>query len=138
MKKEKLKRINKNPSTEYFPKNPIWLVFDLANGHKPSRRYVWWFDTKKQAYDWINDPAIDLKYEISKPTKFNTAENIDYSKLNKKLMFQIKNLKKDLIDLYKAGWEDRFWEVDENAKNINAKGLANLFIENMLKKFIEK
>lgn len=36
--------------SEYLPKNKsIWLLFDLANGHRRSRRYLWWFDSRKDA-----------------------------------------------------------------------------------------
>ena len=36
--------------SEYFPKNKsLWLCFDLSNGHKRSHRYVWWFDSRKDA-----------------------------------------------------------------------------------------
>jgi hypothetical protein len=36
--------------SEYLPKGKtLWLCFDLSNGHRPSHRYVWWFDSRKDA-----------------------------------------------------------------------------------------
>lgn len=59
------------PGGEYFPNKPIWLVFDQSNGHKPSRRYVWWFDTKKDAIEWSDfHSQQSYSYPISKPVKF--------------------------------------------------------------------
>ena len=56
---------------EYFPSKPIWLVFDQSNGHKPSRRYAWWFDTKKQAIEWSKEHLKrDHAYDISKPVRW--------------------------------------------------------------------
>lgn len=56
---------------EYFPNKPIWLVFDQSNGHKPSRRYVWWFDTKKQANEWIKEHLDNANaYDISEPVRW--------------------------------------------------------------------
>lgn len=35
---------------EYFPAGKtIWILFDTSNGDKKSKRYCWWFDTRKQA-----------------------------------------------------------------------------------------
>ena len=39
--------------SEYLPDYPIWLVFDLGNGHAPTKRYVWWFDSKKDAREHV-------------------------------------------------------------------------------------
>jgi hypothetical protein len=58
---------------EYFPNKPIWLVFDQSNGHKPSRRYVWWFDTKKDADEWTKEHLENKSghaYDISKPVRW--------------------------------------------------------------------
>jgi hypothetical protein len=56
---------------EYFPNKPIWLVFDQSNGHKPSRRYVWWFDTKKQAKEWIDEHIKnEHAYDVSIPVRW--------------------------------------------------------------------
>ena len=35
----------------YDPRFPIWLVFDLSNGHPGSRQYVWWFRTRREAIE---------------------------------------------------------------------------------------
>lgn len=35
---------------EYFPaRKTFWILFDTANGDKLTKRYCWWFDTRKQA-----------------------------------------------------------------------------------------
>jgi hypothetical protein len=58
-------------STEYLPKKPIWLVFDKSNGHTGSRRYVWWFETKKQAIEWSKNHLKNKSaYDISRPMKW--------------------------------------------------------------------
>ncbi len=37
-------------TNEYFPQDKtFWVCFDESNGHKESKRYLWWFDTKKKA-----------------------------------------------------------------------------------------
>lgn len=62
------------PGGEYFPNKPIWLVFDQSNGHKPSRRYVWWFDTKKDAIKWsCFHSQQSNSHPISKPIKFRPS-----------------------------------------------------------------
>jgi len=33
-------------------RNPIWLLFDLDNGHRGSHHYVWWFDSRKLAREF--------------------------------------------------------------------------------------
>ena len=64
-----MKRIVRN--SEYFPKRPIWLVFDLSNGHAPVVRYVWWFDTRKDAREHIAWQKSRKHYaELSEPVKF--------------------------------------------------------------------
>lgn len=27
----------------------VWLLFDVDNGHEPSKHYCWWFNTRKHA-----------------------------------------------------------------------------------------
>lgn len=35
---------------EYFPAGKtFWMLFDTTNGDKLSKRYCWWFDSRKQA-----------------------------------------------------------------------------------------
>lgn len=29
--------------------NDIWILFDLSNGDTGSKRYLWWFSTRKDA-----------------------------------------------------------------------------------------
>ena len=61
-------------SSEYFPRRPIWLVFDLCNGHAPGKRYVWWFDTRKDARDHIAWQRRDKRHaELAGPVKFVPA-----------------------------------------------------------------
>ena len=39
-------------TSEYLPSTKtIWLLFDLSNGHMVSRRYLWWFETRREAMD---------------------------------------------------------------------------------------
>lgn len=61
-----------NENKEYLPLNrPIWLVFDLNNGHAPVKRYVWWFDTKTDALKHIkHQKRIEHSAELSKPYLF--------------------------------------------------------------------
>lgn len=58
-------------SGEYIPKRPIWLVFDLANGHSGSHRYVWWFDTRREAREWSKHHlSMRGAYNISRPIRW--------------------------------------------------------------------
>ena len=42
--------MNKETLKEYLPRyKSFWVLFDLANGHKAKGRYLWWFDTRKDA-----------------------------------------------------------------------------------------
>ncbi len=77
MKKDKIKNVNspavvKKISVEYLPTKPIWLVFDMANGGASTRRYVWWFDTKKKANEWIEQHLTNNKhaYDVSQPVRW--------------------------------------------------------------------
>ena len=58
---------------ELLPKKNkhIWLMFDLSNGHRGSSRYVWWFETRKDAFahrEW----QMSQKHgaDLSQPVKF--------------------------------------------------------------------
>ena len=56
---------------EYLPSRPIWLVFDLDNGHGPTKRYVWWFDTRKEAREHIKFQSKNkFAAKLSRPKKF--------------------------------------------------------------------
>lgn len=57
---------------EWLPKDRmVWLVFDMSNGDRGSKRYVWWFDTKKQAKDHIDwQRKQKWNAELSEPHKF--------------------------------------------------------------------
>lgn len=62
-----------NTDKEYFPDKPIWLVFDQSNGDKSKCRYVWWFDTKEDADEWIKnylETKSKYAYNVSKPTQW--------------------------------------------------------------------
>jgi hypothetical protein len=51
-------------------KKHVWLLFDLNNGHEGSKRYVWWFDTKKQASDFKREHKTKPNAAtLSAPTK---------------------------------------------------------------------
>jgi hypothetical protein len=56
---------------EYIPTRPIWLVFDLANGHATGRRYVWWFETRRAAESHIyHHKQLKNSVPLSKPKRF--------------------------------------------------------------------
>ena len=63
---------------EYIPDNnqTIWLLFDLNNGHKPVKRYVWWFDTKKEA-------VVHKKFQERNDNNAKLSEPIEYSRIIK-------------------------------------------------------
>lgn len=70
----------------YFPNKPIWLVFDQSNGHKASCRYVWWFDTKKDAIAWSKTHLKNqsgFSSDISEPVRWKPY-NYNVSTKNKK------------------------------------------------------
>lgn len=57
-------------------KKTVWLLFDLDNGHEGSKRYVWWFDTKRQAADFKREHrkkpfaaslSVPVKADLSLP-----------------------------------------------------------------------
>ena len=29
--------------------NQVWILFDVDNGHEPSKHYCWWFNTREGA-----------------------------------------------------------------------------------------
>ena len=55
----------------YIPDCPVWLVFDLMNGHPGIKQYVWWFRTRKEAFAHIRHVS-KMKYgtEYSDPILF--------------------------------------------------------------------
>ena len=55
---------------QIFKREHIWVVFDTANGDRETRRYLWWFKHKKDAWDWIHDHVKDSRgYDVSVPIK---------------------------------------------------------------------
>jgi hypothetical protein len=55
---------------EFLPKGRFfWIVFDMANGDSGSKRYVWWFDTRKAAREHINHQRDTYGAELSAPHK---------------------------------------------------------------------
>ena len=41
-------------NNDNLPKSKnIWVVFDIDNGHEPSKHYCWWFNTRQNARDHI-------------------------------------------------------------------------------------
>lgn len=53
---------------EFLPKHmKFWVIFDMSNGDSGSRRYVWWFDTKKAALE-------HLKHQRSNPNNAELSE----------------------------------------------------------------
>lgn len=51
--KRRINRLTEAKQSGYIPDGPVWLVFDLCNGHPGSQQYVWWFRTRKEARDHI-------------------------------------------------------------------------------------
>jgi hypothetical protein len=63
---------------EYFPKEDLWLVFDMSNGHKETRQYVWYFRSKELALLWIKEHKKKKShYDVSYPTKWSMIEGIN-------------------------------------------------------------
>ena len=56
-------------------RKPIWLLFDLSNGDRGSKRYCWWFETREDAREH-RKYQMRLKFaaELSGPVKFWRAE----------------------------------------------------------------
>ena len=52
----------------------VWLLFDLSNGHELTKRYVWWFDTKRQAREFKRE-QLKRKHRatLSAPMKATLA-----------------------------------------------------------------
>lgn len=63
---------------EYTPESKnVWLVFDLSNGHKPVKRYVWWFDTREEARKHIrHQKTYPNGADLSNPVKYILSESI--------------------------------------------------------------
>jgi hypothetical protein len=57
---------------ENLPKKDcIWVVFDLDNGHEPSKHYCWWFNTRKDARNHIKHHNTYKHHStLSAPQKF--------------------------------------------------------------------
>lgn len=61
---------NQQSMLEYLPNRTMfYVVFDMSNGDKSSRRYCWWFDTKKQANAHIKHQRDTYGAELSAPHK---------------------------------------------------------------------
>lgn len=56
----------------HIPKRRVaWLVFDLSNGHRGAHRYVWWFDTKRDALEHIRDQRLHRwAADLSDPVRY--------------------------------------------------------------------
>jgi len=57
----------------------IWLLFDTANGHKPSHRYVWWFESRAKAISFQKEQNTRYRnttkgYYVVGPFKFKPAK----------------------------------------------------------------
>ena len=51
-------------------KKAVWLLFDLVNGHKGYRRYVWWFDSKREAAEFKREhKKLPFAADLSAPMK---------------------------------------------------------------------
>ena len=64
--------ICKEYNPENYPKSKkVWLVFDLDNGHTPSKHYCWWFNTRKDARNHIKfHNKTKFHTQLSNPIKF--------------------------------------------------------------------
>ena len=40
----------------------IWILFDVDNGHEPSKHYCWWFNTRQNARDHKKWQRLTQKY----------------------------------------------------------------------------
>ena len=68
----------KNKGAEYLPTSPVWFLFDLSNGHAPVKRYVWWFDTKKDALAFLkHHNRSPHASELSEPQLWQPAKKFD-------------------------------------------------------------
>jgi hypothetical protein len=53
-----------------------WFVFDLANGHAPCRRYLWFFETRSKAREFKKiHKKIPTHVPYSKPFLFQMSAN---------------------------------------------------------------
>ena len=56
----------------------LWCMFDVDNGAYPSKNYVWWFETLKEARDHrIDQMAIPNCAKITRPIKYILADPIE-------------------------------------------------------------
>lgn len=61
-------------NNDNFPKtNVIWLLFDLDNGHQVTKHYVWWFNTRQDARNF-------LKFHNQQPFAAKLTGPIQYEK----------------------------------------------------------
>jgi len=69
---------------ENMPKSySAWLVFDLDNGHEPSKHYCWWFNTRQNARDHIkHQKKYPNAATLSKPYKYLLEDHSDFWPLN--------------------------------------------------------
>ncbi len=58
----------------YLPKGmEFWIVFDKSNGDYQSNRYLWWFDSKQEALDFLKDckqRGVTVTYSRVKQAQF--------------------------------------------------------------------
>lgn len=62
-----------------YPKNKfIYVLFDLSNGDVLTRRYLWWFDTRKQAMEHRKEQK-KMKYgaDLSMPVKVKVETELN-------------------------------------------------------------
>jgi hypothetical protein len=50
-------------------KRDFWMVFDMSNGDVGTKRYCWWFDTKKAAQAHITWQRNSYGANLSAPHK---------------------------------------------------------------------
>lgn len=60
---------------EWLPKGrTFWIVFDMSNGDSGTKRYCWWFDTKKDALIHIKWQRDTYGAELSAPHKVEITD----------------------------------------------------------------
>lgn len=66
--------------SEWNPKRGhFWVVFDESNGDSQTKRYLWWFDTKKAALAHIKHVS-NLKHGALLSNPFQVFLPEDYSR----------------------------------------------------------
>jgi len=64
----------------------MWILVDLANGNRGSHNYLWWFDTRKQALDFLSHHNKLYNHaQLAGPFKFKSASSPEPKKIKKSI-----------------------------------------------------